>query len=165
LRGLVRCYHQLKDYAAANETAKKLLAGKGISTDDRSIAFLVLGKSHQVNNDCTAAISAFRSCAAINKTAWGAEARYELAACQFNSGNLSAAEKAAQLVIRETSSYDYWVTSAYILLGDIFLKQKDYFNAKATYESVAANAAIPELKTLATEKLEKARREEQAGVN
>lgn len=165
LRGLVRCYHQLKDYAAANETAKKLLAGKGISTDDRSIAFLVLGKSHQVNNDCAAAISAFRSCAAINKTAWGAEARYELAACQFNSGNLSAAEKAAQQVIRETSSYDYWVTSAYLLLGDIFLKQKDYFNAKATYESVAANAAIPELKSLATEKLEKARLEEQAGVN
>ena len=165
LRGLVRCYYQLKDYTAANETAKKLLAGKGISTDDRSIAFLVLGKSQQLNNDCSSAISAFRSCAAINKTAWGAEARFELAACQFASGNLAAAEKAAQQVIRETSSYDYWVTSAYILLGDIFMKQKDYFNAKATYESVAANASIPELKALATDKLEKARREEQPGVN
>ncbi len=161
LRGLVRCYYQLKDYTAANEAAKKLLAGKGISTDDRSVAFLVLGKSHQAANNCAAAISAFRSCAAINKTAWGAEARYEMASCQFVLGNLQAAEKAAQQVIRETTSYDYWVTSAYILLGDIFLRQQDYFNAKATYESVASNAAIPELKAQAAAKLEKARQEEQ----
>ncbi len=83
LRGLVRCYYQLKDYAQANEAAKQLLARKGISTDDKSIAFLVLGKSQQVNNDFTAAITSFKSCAAINKSAWGAEARYEIANSQF----------------------------------------------------------------------------------
>ena len=74
--------------------------------------------------------------------------------------NFAAAEKAAQLVIRETSSYDYWVTKSYILLGDVFLQQKDYFNAKATYESVALNAAITELKNIAQEKLAKAKEEE-----
>ncbi len=56
-------------------------------------------------------------------------------------------------VIKETGSYDFWVTKSYILLGDIFMQQKDYFNAKATYESVAKNAAIPELKNEAQQKL------------
>ncbi|MEO7768355.1 MAG: tetratricopeptide repeat protein, partial [Ferruginibacter sp.] len=65
LRGLVRCYYQLKDYGQANESAKELLTRKGISTDDRSIAFLVLGKSQQVNNDCAGAIASFKSLAAI----------------------------------------------------------------------------------------------------
>ena len=51
LRGLVRSYYQLKDYRSANDAAKDLLAKKGISTDDKSIAYLVLGKSQQVNND------------------------------------------------------------------------------------------------------------------
>lgn len=156
VRGLVRCYYQLKDYAQANDAAKELLARKNISTDDKSIGFMVLGKSQQVNNDCAGAISSFKSCAAINRSAWGAEARYEVAHCQFNLKNLAAAEKAAQVVIKETGSYDLWVTKSYILLGDIFMEQKDYFNAKATYQSVAQNATIVELKTEAQQKYDKA---------
>jgi tetratricopeptide (TPR) repeat protein len=163
LRGLVRCQYLLKDYAKANETAKTLLTKKGISTDDKSIAFLVLGKSQQLGNDCVSAISSFKSCAAINKSAWGAEARYEIANCQFTSGNLAAAEKSAMAVIKETGSYDFWVTRSYILLGDIFMQQKDYFNAKATYESVAKNSVIPELKNEAQQKLDKAIEEEKVG--
>ncbi len=162
LRGLVRCYYQLKDYTQANDAAKNLLTKKGISTDDKSVALLVLGKSQQVNNDCSSAITAFKSCAAINKSAWGAEARYEIANCQFSLNNLAAAEKSALAVIKETGSYDNWVTKSYILLGDIFMKQKDYFNAKATYESVAKNSVIPELKQEAQQKLDKAIEEEKA---
>ena len=156
LRGLVRSYYLLKDYGQANDAAKELLTRKGISTDDRSIAFLVLGKSQQIANDCNAAIGSFKSAAAINKTAWGAEARYEIANCYLSLGNTNAAEKAAMAVIKETGSYDLWVTKSYILLGDIFMQQKDYFNAKATYESVAKNSSIPELKLEAQQKLDKA---------
>lgn len=162
LRGLVRCFNQLKDYSNANTVSKELLTRKGISTDDRSVAFLVLGKSQQLGNDFNAAIASFKSCSAINKSAWGAEARYEIAACQFALGNFTAAEKAAQVVIRETSSYDYWLTSAYILLGDIFMQQKDYFNAKATFQSIAQNAAILELKDKAQQKWEAALAAEKA---
>ena len=160
LRGLVRSYYQLKEYGPANEASKELLSKKGISTDDRSIAFLVLGKSQQLSNDCNAAIGSFKSAAAINKTAWGAEARYEIANCHMTLNNTKAAEKAAMAVIKETGSYDMWVTKSYILLGDIFMQQKDYFNAKATYESVAKNAAIPELRNEAQQKLDKATAEE-----
>ena len=160
LRGLVRCYYQLKDYAQANEAAKELLTRKGLSTDDRSIAFLVLGKSQQVNNDCSGAIGSFKSCAAINKSAWGAEARYEIANCQFMAGNYAAAEKAALATVKETGSYDFWVTKSYILIGDVFMHDKDYFNAKATFQSVAQNSVIPELKTEAQQKFDKAVEEE-----
>ncbi|MEO7522594.1 MAG: hypothetical protein ABIT58_00790, partial [Ferruginibacter sp.] len=78
----------------------------------------------------------------------------------LTSDNVSAAEKAAMAAIKETGSYDEWVTKSYILLGDIFMKQRDYFNAKATYESVAKNAAITELKNEAQQKLDIAISEE-----
>ncbi len=162
LRGLVRCYYQLKDFTQANDAAKELLTKKGISTDDKSIAFLVLGKSQQANNDFNGAIASFKSCAAINKSAWGAEARFEIANSQFSLANYTAAEKAAMAVIKETGSYDMWVTKSYILLGDIFMQQKDYFNAKATYESVAKNAAIAELRAEAQQKYDRAAAEEKA---
>ena len=152
----------MKDYTRANEIANSLLTKKGTNTDDRSIAFLVLGKNQQLNNNCNAAIGSFKSCASINKAAWGAEARYEIANCQFGMNNLSAAEKSALAVVKETGSYDLWVTKSYILLGDIFMQQKDYFNAKATYESVAKNAVIPELKQEAQQKLDKAIEEEKS---
>ena len=100
--------------------------------------------------------ASFKSVAAINKSAWGAEARYEIANCHFTTNNFTAAEKAALAVIKETGYYDEWVTRSYILLGDIFMQQKDYFNAKATYESVAKNAAITALKNEAQQKLDKA---------
>ena len=160
LRGLVRSYYLLKDYSSANDAAKDLLTKKGISTDDKSIAFLVLGKSQQVANDCNAAITSFKSAASINKTAWGAEARYEMANCQYTLNDMKASEKAALSVIKETGSYDEWVTKSYLLLGDIFMKQKDYFNAKATYESVAKNSTITDLKNEAQQKLDAAIAEE-----
>ena len=162
LRGSVRCYYQLKDFAKANDAAKSLATKKGVSTDDRSIALLVLGKSQQVNNNYAEAISSFKACAAINKTAWGAEARYEIASCQFAMGSYVLAEKSALAVIKETGSYDNWVTKSYILLGDIFMQQKDYFNARATYESVSKNAVIPELRQEAQQKLNNAIAEEKA---
>jgi len=161
LRGLVRSYYQTKDFAQANTTAKELLTKKGISTDDKAIANLVLGKSLQVNNQCDDAIAAFRQVSAVNKSEWGAEARYETASCYYTLDQLPTAEKAALEVIKVTGSYDYWVAKAYILLGDIYLKEKDYFNAKATYKSVADNATIPDLKKEAQDKLNAAISEEQ----
>ncbi len=160
LRGLVRSYYQTKDYVQANIAANELLTKKGLSTDDKSVANLVLGKSLQANNQCEQAITAFKSVTAINKSAWGAEARYEIANCYYNLKNLAASEKAAMEVIKVTGSYDYWVAKAYILLGDIYMQQKDYFNAKATYQSVANNASIPEIKNEAQQKLDKAIAEE-----
>ncbi|HEY5392930.1 MAG TPA: tetratricopeptide repeat protein [Hanamia sp.] len=161
LRGLVRSYYQTKNFAEANTVAKDLLNKKGLSTDDKSIANLVLGKSLEVNNQYDEAIAAFKQVSALNKSEWGAESRYETANCYFSLNQLSTAEKAALEVIKVTGSYDYWVAKAYILLGDIYLKEKDYFNAKATYKSVADNATIPDLKKEAQDKLAVATAEEQ----
>jgi TolA-binding protein len=73
---------------------------------------------------------------------------------------MSDAEKAAFEVINKSGSYDWWVTKAYILLGDIYYKQKDYFNAKATFQSVVENSLNAQLKTEAQTKLNQVIEEE-----
>ncbi len=161
LRGLTRSYYQTKDFAQANAAAKELLTKKGISTDDKAIANLVLGKSLQASNQCGDAMDAFKQVIALNKGVWAAEARYEIAHCYYSLNQLSASEKAALEVIKIAGA-DYWVARSYILLGDIYVMQKDYFNAKATYQSVALNATIPELKKEAQDKLDKTLADEQA---
>jgi hypothetical protein len=45
-------------------------------------------------------------------------------------------------------------------LGDIYFKEKDYFNAKATFQSVVDNSLNAELKSEAQTKLDKVIEEE-----
>ena len=76
------------------------------------------------------------------------------------SDKLTDAEKAAFETINKSGSYDFWVTKSYILLGDIYFKQKDYFNAKATFQSIVDNSINTELKTEAQAKLTRVIEEE-----
>jgi tetratricopeptide (TPR) repeat protein len=153
MRGLLRCQYELQQWTDAVANAKDLLAQKGVSTDDKVLATMAIAKSYQVNGDCTTALQYFRSAAGLTKSAYGAEARYNVAACLFKGNELKDAEKAAFEVVNKSGSYEEWVTKAYLLLGDIYFAEKDYFNAKATFQSIVENAKIEDLRLQAQQKL------------
>lgn len=160
MRGLLRSQHQLKKWDVAVTNASELLQVKNLSSDDKILASLVLAKSSQINNECAAAITHYRTVANLSKGEYGAEARFEIANCQFSMGRYADAEKSAFEVINQSGSYAWWVTKAYILLGDIYFIQKDFFNAKATFQSIADNASVEELRVIAASKLEQVINEE-----
>lgn len=160
MRGLLRSQFQLQQWPEAVANAKELLEQKGASTDDKVIANMTLAKSYQVNQQNELALSSFRTVTALNKAAYGAEARYEIARIQYEQNDLKNAEKSAFEVINKSGSYNLWLTKAYILLGDIYRKQKDYFNAKATYQSIVENSALQDLKEEAQRKLDEVTKEE-----
>ena len=160
MRGLLRCQYQLQKWKEAVENAKELTAAKGSSTDDKSLANMAIAKSYQVDGQCDLAIDNFKSVIQLNKAALAAEARYEIASCLFQVNKSGDAEKAAFETINKSGSYDYWVTKSYILLGDIYFKQKDYFNAKATFQSIVDNTLNAELKGEAQAKLNRVTEEE-----
>ncbi len=155
MRGLLRCQYQLEKWTEAMDNAKELTAAKGSSSDDKSLATMAIAKSYQVAGDYGNAIANFKTVVQINKAALAAEARYETAACFLQLNKLGDAEKSAFETINKSGSYDYWVTKAYILLGDVYYRQKDYFNAKATFQSIVDNTLNNELKSEAQAKLTK----------
>jgi TolA-binding protein len=163
MRGLLRSQFQLKKWSEAVANAKDLLAEKAAGTDDRILANMAIAKSAQQSDDCETAITNYRTVASLSKAAYGAEARYEIANCFFSQNKLNDAEKAAFEVIKKSGSYEEWVTRSYILLGDIYYKEKDYFNAKATYKSVVDNAKIESLRQEAERKLKEVTAEEASG--
>jgi TolA-binding protein len=160
MRGLLRSQYLLKKWSEAVDNAKDLIQQKGASTDDKSLANMAIGKSAQIAGRYDEALNAFKAVVAVNKAAVGAEARYEIANTWFMTDRLSDAEKAAFEVVNKSGSYDYWVTKSYILLGDIYFRQKDYFNAKATFQSIVQNSLNAELKAEAQGKLDKVNEEE-----
>ncbi|HEY8967735.1 MAG TPA: tetratricopeptide repeat protein [Puia sp.] len=153
MRGLLRSQYQLEKWPDAVENAKDLLTQKGVSTDDKVLANMAIAKSYQVNNQCETALQYFRTAASLSKSAYAAEARYQIADCLFHQNQLKDAEKAAFEVVNKSGSYELWVTKAYLLLGDIYFTEKDYFNAKATFQSIVDNAKIEDLRQQAQQKL------------
>lgn len=121
---------------------------------------MIQGRANQNDGKYAEAIQHYRSVVSMNTAAYGAEARYEIADCYFRLNDVKNAERAAFETINKSGSYDFWITKAYILLGEVFWKQKDYFNAKATLQSVVENSRNTELKEEAQVKLELVTEEE-----
>jgi len=155
MRGLLRSQYEQQKWTDAMNNAKDLLNQKGSSSDDKALANMAIAKSYQVGGQYDLAIANYKTVVTINKSALAAEARYEIANSWFAVDHLPEAEKAAFEVVNKSGSYDYWVTKAYILLGDIYFKEKDYFNAKATFQSIVDHSINMELKTEAQTKLTK----------
>lgn len=160
MRGLLRAQFQQQKWNEAVPNAEELLKEKGIDNDDRVLATMVLARAAQGSERYADAITQYRNVIARNNAAYAAEARYRIAECQFRQNDLRNAEKSALESIKKSGSYDNWITRSYILMGEVFWKQKDYFNAKATLQSVVENTTIAELKEEAAAKLRQVTEEE-----
>ncbi len=154
MRGLIRCQYRLQQWQPAFANAKDLLSQSGIANDDKQMANLIVAKNEQLNGNESSALDAYRSVYALGKSEYAAEARYRVAEILMSQNKMKDAEKAAFEVINKAGSYDYWITKSYILLGDIYYKGKDYFNAEATLKSVVENATDDSLKAEAQKKLD-----------
>ena len=153
MRGLVRCYFKTQQYTPAAPTAAELLLEKGIANDDKLMAGFILAKNEQLAKNYDAALTQYKSLLSQGKSEITAETQYNIALIQFYQHKLADAEKSCFETIKKFGSYDNWVTKSYILIGDIYTEQKDFFNAEATLKSVVENASDPILKKEASDKL------------
>ena len=119
-------------------------------------------KAHilQQNGKDEEAIAAYKTLAGNKNGEVAAESRYRIAEILLKQDKLKEAEEATNETIKLSAGYDNWVGKAYILLSDILLKQKDYFNAKALLQSIVKNTKVAELKQEAARKLEEVKKAE-----
>lgn len=67
----------------------------------------------------------------------GGEAAYRLIEAQFDCGEWKRCEEMIFSLSERPTPNNYWLAKAYILLGDLYRKQGDTFQARATWQSVA----------------------------
>ncbi len=153
-QGLMTASYAAAKYDMAANYADTLgtLPGKNEETDD--LAILYKAKVLQHNGKADEALADYKLLEKTKNSETAAEARYHVAEIYFTQDKLKDAETAANFSIRQSAGYDYWIIRSYILLADVLTKEKDYFNAKATLQSIIKHAAIPELKEEAINKLE-----------
>jgi len=151
--GLIVNGYNSGKYAETGLYADSLLAMQGVSADMINDALLYKAKSFQHFDKSDSAINIYQQLSGNKNGEIAAESRYRIAEILVQKDSLKDAENAANETIKMSSGYDYWIVKSYILLADILTKQKDYFNAKATLESIVKHTKITELKDEATKKL------------
>ena len=91
---------------------------------------------HASRNETAEARRLFEMLAADVTTAEGAESAYRVIEALFAEGLHDESEKRIYALADSKTSHSYWLGKAFILLGDIYVKRDDIFQARATYRSV-----------------------------
>ena len=106
----------------------------------------------------------YKKVASISYYEEGAEAMYYIAYFSFLNDSLVHAEN---IIFDLADKYhsDHYIAKGFILLSDIYKKQKNTFQAKATLESVIANHDGNDLIELSQKKLKKILDKEQRNVS
>ncbi|WP_276132047.1 tetratricopeptide repeat protein [Polluticoccus soli] len=152
--GLMLSSYELGKYDKATAYADTLSQQPGLDENMLSTVALYKARSLQRNNKTDEALAAYKKAETSKVGAVAAEARYRISEIYLKQGKLPEAETAANNTIKLSAGNDYWIVKSYILLADVLAQQKDYFNAKATLQSIVKNTKIAELKQEASAKLE-----------
>jgi tetratricopeptide (TPR) repeat protein len=151
--GLMLTNEKLNERSAASAYADTLLSITSTDAKTKENAQLIKANALMMAADYDGALALFQQLETAGIAATAAEARYNISFIHYLKGNLKEAEAAANNTIQLSAGEEYWVVKSFLLLSDILVQQKDYFNAKATLQSIIKNCKIPELKNQANEKL------------
>ncbi|HNZ80657.1 MAG TPA: tetratricopeptide repeat protein [Bacteroidales bacterium] len=137
--GILRCLYALGRNESIPASADKLLAEENLSPSlqrealfRKTIALMELNRTDE-------ALSDLQRLAEESQTAFGAEARFRLAEYWFNKNDLKKAEEIAQSFLRDGTSQSYWLARCFVLLSDIYIQRKDYFQARQYLMSLKEN--------------------------
>jgi TolA-binding protein len=152
--GLLRSSFEREAYAEADAYADTLLSLPDINVAAQNEAQLYKAKALQRNNKLEEAKALYQVIDKKNIGLASAEARYRVAEILLAQKQLKEAETQASYAAQASGGSDYWVVRSYLLIADILTEQKDYFNAKATLQSIISNNSSKEVKEEATKKLD-----------
>ncbi len=138
-------YFQMQQYDSADFFAHQILERGLVAPDAESQALLLLGKSAYQQNHYDEAENFFLSTANVAKDVNGAEAMYLLAQMQHEQGNFKQSTETLFELNNNFSSYDYWLGRSFLLIADNYIAEEEYFQAKATLESLVAHAPDQEI--------------------
>ncbi|MFT4060805.1 MAG: tetratricopeptide repeat protein [Edaphocola sp.] len=152
-KGLMQANAATNQNTAAAAYADTLLAMPEVAAGTKAEAQLIKARSLQQNSDLETAKNMYAVLDKQNIGATSAEARYRIAEILLQQNKLKEAEEQASYAAQASGGSDYWVVKSYILIADILTQQKDYFNAKATLQSIISNNDNKEIKEEAAKKL------------
>ncbi len=152
--GMMHSYYNLQKFDSSDYYANVILEKGLVTTNAENMALLYLGKSAYQRKFYEAATDYFLTALNSAKDEYGAEAQYLLAKIYYEQKQYQTSLEALFNLTKTFSMYDLWVSKAYLLMADNYIAMEEYFQAKATLESIVQYATITEVVEEAKQKLE-----------
>jgi TolA-binding protein len=134
--GKLRAADKLGRHQEAVEAAAKVLITDKLPIEierearyKKAKALLAIGRSKD-------AFDEFANVSQNLRTTEGAEAKYKMAKIYFDQGELDKAEAEVFDFADKNTPHQYWLAQSFILLADVYAEKDDFFQAKATLQSV-----------------------------
>ena len=118
-----------------------------------SKAYIILARDEFDSGNYAKSKSTFEIVSDLSFHDEGAEAKYYVAYLTYLDEDFLLAEQLI-FALAEHYSNDHFIAKAFILLADIYVAQDNFFQAKATLESIIANHDDEELLNVARKKWE-----------
>ncbi len=150
--GIMRSSYQLNQYEKAIAACNILLNTPKISNEIIDELHYTIAKSALAIDSISIAQKEFTLLAKSKNGELSSEAKYNLAFIQFKTENYQKAESIIYEYISDAPSSEYWLAKMLILWSDIYVKQSNYPQAKATLQSIIDKYEGAELVNIAREK-------------
>ncbi len=154
INGLMKSSFFAAKYPEALAFSDSVLAETDATAETTNDALFFKAKSLQQTDASDSAIVLYRQLSANKNGEIAAESRFHIAEILLKLRKFKDAEDAANESIHLSAGYDYWIVKSYLVLADLLTEQKDYFNARATLQSIVKHTKIDELKKEAIKKLD-----------
>lgn len=159
--GIMRCSYKTQELTKTSAAIEKVLAYEYATDYAKREANFYKGNIALSKGNLGEAKVIFEDIYAGEKNELAAEAKYHIAEIEFKEDKLDDCQTTIFALIDEVPFYDYWLTKAFILLSDTYVKQDNLFQAKATLESIIENHKGEELLNIAKQKLAEVERLEE----
>lgn len=137
--GIMRCDWFTNSYDSILVSSKNVLALENVDQAIAKEAQKYQARVYINNQDWNNAEAVLNLLKEYKASQESAEAQYYLAFIAYQRQQYDTAEAMAYKVIQQEPSYEFWVVKAFILSSDIFVKNGNLIQAKATLESIVNN--------------------------
>lgn len=163
-KGQMRTNYQLGNYGDALVAISNVLASDNLVDELEVEARLNRARIYFAEREYDKAEPDYQWLAAKKATEAGAEAKFRMAQIAYSRKELDKAETTVFDLIKEFPASDYWKVKSFILLADVYASRDDFFQAKATLQSVIDNVKTPALVKEAEAKLDLIRQKENQSI-
>jgi tetratricopeptide (TPR) repeat protein len=154
LEGLMKTNDALQHYEEVNKAASQIINQGNVTLNATNQAALYLGKTAMKQNKYEQAREQFKKIVESGKDIYGAESQYLIAYMEYQTGKFKESLEALFLLTKQFSEYTDWINQGFLLMADNYIALHEFFQAKATLQSIIENAADKSLVGIAQEKLQ-----------
>ncbi len=150
---LMNAYYQLGRYDSADVYAKTIVDKGPGSVVAQSEALVLLGKTSLDRLQYDEAQDYFIQVINLASDERGAEAKYYLAFIEYKKGEYRKSLETLFDLNSKYGNYEKWLGKSFLLIADNYTAMKEYFQSKATLESLIDNSPDSEVVRQARERL------------